>query len=186
MLRRKYLAGNLKRENERTIARYLENLLSHVRVPQRRISQQNDSGKDDVTKENATVSESSNKEALDKEVKQSNKLRVAEDSVAIKLTPFDRPGPSKSPQNINKTTKISAQNKQKSKQNKSTQMRQNLSTQRLQGDEDIDDDTSMVDDLERRQKYILVGWDNFRSKMMVILLVLLVLWAIIYFPLIGT
>ncbi|KOC70613.1 hypothetical protein WH47_03629 [Habropoda laboriosa] len=186
MLRRKYLAGNLKRENERTIARYLSSLLSHVRDPRSRSFNQNDSRSDDVTKESATVSESSNKEAVDKEIKQSNKLPAGEASVAIKLTPFDRPGPSRSPQYIPKTIKKSDQNKPKTNQHKCTQMRQNLSTQRLQGDEDIDDDSSLVDDLERRHKYILVGWDNFRSKVMVILLVLLVLWAIIYFPLIGT
>ncbi|CAL7943121.1 unnamed protein product [Xylocopa violacea] len=65
-------------------------------------------------------------------------------------------------------------------------MQHNLSTLRLRENEDIDDDSSIVEDDERRQKYILVGWDNFRSKLMIVLLVLLILWAVIYFPLIGT
>lgn len=40
-----HLASNLKREKERTIARYLESFLSHIRDPQGGTSQQNDPGK---------------------------------------------------------------------------------------------------------------------------------------------
>lgn len=40
-----HLASNLKREKERTIARYFESFLSHIRDPQGGTSQQNDPGK---------------------------------------------------------------------------------------------------------------------------------------------
>ena len=39
------------------------------------------------------------------------------------------------------------------------------------------------DELQMRSKYILVGWDSFRSKMMLTLVILLFVWATIYFPL---
>ncbi|XP_073967794.1 uncharacterized protein [Bombus fervidus] len=182
-----HLASNLKREKERTIARYLESFLSHIRDPQGGTSQQNDPGKEsDVTKENATVSESSKKETTSVQNQQSNKLRGIENTVAIRLTAFDHPGSSKSPQFNKIPISKPGPSKVKSTQNKATQMRQNLSTQRLQENEDIDDDDSSLDieNVGRPQKYVLVGWDTFRSKLMITLLVLLVLWAVIYFPLI--
>lgn len=65
-------------------------------------------------------------------------------------------------------------------------MRQNLSSQRLEVNDDTDEDSSQEEEIEMRQKYILIGWDNFRCKLMIVLLVLFFLWAVIYFPLIGT
>ncbi|CAD1471505.1 unnamed protein product [Heterotrigona itama] len=179
-----HLASNLKRENERTIARHLESFLSRIRDLQGGTSRQNDPGKEsDEAKENATtVSEPTKKKATGAKVNHSNKLRGDE----IRLSALDRPGSSKSPQfnKIPATTK-SGPSKVKSTQSKATQMRQNSSSQRLQGNEDIDDDysSSGVEDAGRSKKYVLVGWDNFRSKLMIILLVLFVLWAVIYFPL---
>ncbi|XP_017767329.1 PREDICTED: uncharacterized protein LOC108555950 [Eufriesea mexicana] len=183
-----FLAGNLKQEKEKTFPRYLESFLSHIRNFRGGVSRQNDSGEEnDTTKENAAVNESTRKEATETKIKQSNKLRGTENIVAIRLTPFDYPETSKSPGTNKKSISKTGQSKAKSTQNKAVQMSQNSSTQRLQEDEDINDDSSLdIEDVERAQKYILVGWDNFRSKLMVVLLVLLVLWAVIYFPLIGT
>lgn len=157
----------------------MESFLSHIRDPQGGTSRQNDPGKEsDATKENATVSEPTKKKATGAKV---NKLRGEE----IRLTAFDRPGSSKSPQFNKIPASKSGPSKVKNTQNKATQMRHNLSTQRLQGNEDINDDSSSLDaeNVGRSQKYVLVGWDKFRSKLMIILLVLFILWAVIYFPL---
>ncbi|KAG7199328.1 hypothetical protein KM043_018176 [Ampulex compressa] len=71
-------------------------------------------------------------------------------------------------------------------QDKAVQMWKNPSAERLRNDNDADDDSSVAEDFQRRSRYILVGWDSFRSKTMLLLLVLLLLWASIYFPLIES
>ena len=86
------------------------------------------------------MSESSKKETTSVQNQQLNKLRGIENTVAIRLTAFDHPGSSKSPQFNKKPISKPGPSKVKSTQNKATQMRQNLSTQRLQENEDIDDD----------------------------------------------
>lgn len=180
-----YLAGNLKREKERTIARYLDSFFSQIRDSQAGSSSQDDPGKEsDAAKENTAVKESSKKEATGIKIAQSNKLRNVDNTV-IKLTTFDYPGTSKSHQPGKKPSTKPGHSKVKSTQSKATQMRENLSTQRLQANEEIDDDSSLdAEDTQARPKYILVGWDKFRSKLMLILLILFVLWAVIYFPII--
>ncbi|XP_020712515.2 uncharacterized protein LOC105693853 isoform X1 [Athalia rosae] len=57
------------------------------------------------------------------------------------------------------------------------------SEQRLATD---DTDTSSMSSVEhqRRSRQLLVGWDTFRSRTMLLLIVLLFVWAVIYFPLI--
>lgn len=68
---------------------------------------------------------------------------------------------------------------------KEIQMRQNPSAERLANDES-DDLSYELGISERRPRQFLVGWDSFRSKTMLVLLLLFVLWAVIYFPLILT
>lgn len=161
------------------------------------------SAESDAAKENATVSEPTKKKKATGATKVDT-LRGEE----IRLTALDHPGSSKSPQFNKIPGSKFGRSKVKNTQNKATQMRHNLSTQRLQGNEDIDDDVRKLafdrsscvslfsrislrfqspsldaDDVGRSQKYVLVGWDNFRSKLMIILLVLFILWAVIYFPL---
>lgn len=94
----------------------------------------------DAAKENAAVNESTRKEATDTKIRQSSKSRGRENIVAIKLTSFDRPETSGSPGTNKKSVSKVDQGKAKSSQDKAVQMRQNSSTQRLQGDEDNDDD----------------------------------------------
>ncbi|XP_003706989.1 uncharacterized protein LOC100875130 isoform X2 [Megachile rotundata] len=184
MLRRKHrTTANLKQDEDRNISRYLDSFLSQIRHPVNRIIRRNDIRNDEVTKEEST-SGSSNKETTRPEkIETQKKLRTIDNAVTIGLTNLDKPGPSRI--QSNKTPQTS-QKKSKTTREKTTQMYQNLSTQRLKGSEDIDEDSSLLEDEQPRPKYILVGWDSFRSKLMLLLLILLILWAVIYFPLIGT
>ena len=101
------------------------------------------SAESDAAKGNATtVSEPTKKKATSAKVTQSNKLRGEE----IRLTTFDHPGSSKSPQFNKIPASKSGPSKVKNTQSKATQMRHNLSSQRLQGNEDIDDDVRNLRD----------------------------------------
>ncbi|XP_053979376.1 uncharacterized protein LOC128876761 isoform X2 [Hylaeus volcanicus] len=210
MLRRKYRLGNLKQEKEKKIARYLQSFLSQVRDPERRVSvsERKEPGKeDDVKTQNTGTSGSTSKEITDS--KDNTSKETDKKIVTIGLATFDTPGTSKT-----QSSKISFKSDQSHSKNihdKSTQMRHNFSTQRLNVHEEGDDvinatmtifqmkyyssffvikpvtfQSSLADEPERGPKYMLVGWDNSRSKLMVILLILLLLWAAIYFPLIGS
>ncbi|XP_054014441.1 uncharacterized protein LOC128895675 isoform X3 [Hylaeus anthracinus] len=210
MLRRKYRLGNLKQEKEKKIARYLQSFLSQVRDPERRVSvsERKEPGKeDDVKTQNTGTSGSTSKEITDS--KDNTSKETDKKIVTIGLATFNTPGTSKT-----QSSKISFKSDQSHSKNihdKSTQMRHNFSTQRLNVHEEGDDvinatmailqmkyyssffvikpvtfQSSLADEPERGPKYMLVGWDNSRSKLMVILLILLLLWAAIYFPLIGS
>ncbi|KZC07433.1 hypothetical protein WN55_09425, partial [Dufourea novaeangliae] len=91
-------------------------------------------GGDNAATENATISESTRKEAI--EDKKENALTADNRSVAIGLSTFDNPGPSR----VQPSKKNAIRGNTKTTQEKSTQMRQNSSSQRLQGNEDVDDD----------------------------------------------
>nr|XP_034185877.1 uncharacterized protein LOC117606935 [Osmia lignaria]XP_034185878.1 uncharacterized protein LOC117606935 [Osmia lignaria]XP_034185879.1 uncharacterized protein LOC117606935 [Osmia lignaria] len=184
MLRRKHrTTANLKLERDRKFSRYLDSFLSQIRNPISRITQRNESGKDEVTEEE-TTSGSSNKETIQTGRTETQRKLKTDNSVTIGLTNLENPGPSRVQPNRTPRTNANA-SKVKSTREKTTQMYQHSSTQRLHGNEDNDDDASLLEDAIRRPKYILVGWDSSRSKLMLFLLVLLILWAIIYFPLIG-
>ncbi|XP_053979375.1 uncharacterized protein LOC128876761 isoform X1 [Hylaeus volcanicus] len=136
---------------------------------------------DDVKTQNTGTSGSTSKEITDS--KDNTSKETDKKIVTIGLATFDTPGTSKT-----QSSKISFKSDQSHSKNihdKSTQMRHNFSTQRLNVHEE-GDDSSLADEPERGPKYMLVGWDNSRSKLMVILLILLLLWAAIYFPLIGS
>ncbi|XP_076639246.1 uncharacterized protein LOC143351531 [Colletes latitarsis] len=181
MHRRKHRPGNLKQEKEKKIARYLQSFLSQVRDPERRISGGKDPGRsDDATTEDARISGATSKVATDSKIKsQGPDKRI----VAIGLATFDTPGTSKTETNEKSFEPVRVNSKDI--QEKSTQMRQNLSTQRLNENEE-NDDYSLADEPQNRPKYMLIGWDNSRSKLMVVLVVLFILWAAIYFPSIGS
>lgn len=63
-------------------------------------------------------------------------LAAKSTSVAIRLSALDVPGPSR----VESSKKKSDPGIRKSMQDKSTQMWKNLSTQKLQADEEVDDD----------------------------------------------
>nr|XP_031847864.1 uncharacterized protein LOC116433664 [Nomia melanderi] len=174
MFRRKHRSGNLKQEREK-ITQYLQSFLSRVRDPE-----YGDPGKgDDAAAEDATLSGSTSRRITEDA---RNKVLAAEStSAAIRLSALDVPGPSR----VEPSKKKSDPVMRKSTQDKSTQMWKNLSTQKLQADEQDDDDSDQQE-YPQRPKYILVGWDRFRSKLMVLLIVLFLLWVAIYFPLIGS
>ncbi|XP_054014438.1 uncharacterized protein LOC128895675 isoform X1 [Hylaeus anthracinus] len=162
---------------------------------------------DDVKTQNTGTSGSTSKEITDS--KDNTSKETDKKIVTIGLATFNTPGTSKT-----QSSKISFKSDQSHSKNihdKSTQMRHNFSTQRLNVHEEGDDvinatmailqmkyyssffvikpvtfQSSLADEPERGPKYMLVGWDNSRSKLMVILLILLLLWAAIYFPLIGS
>ena len=91
------------------------------------------SAESDAAKDNATVSEPTKKKAIEAKV---DKLRGEE----IRLTALDHPGSSRSPPFNKIPASKSGPSKVKNTQSKATQMRHNSSTQRLEGNEDIDDD----------------------------------------------
>ncbi|KAM0728275.1 hypothetical protein ACS0PU_005744 [Formica fusca] len=74
-------------------------------------------------------------------------------------------------------------------------MQQHPSAQRLRNDED-DDDEQEEEELpgdnfsatERRAqpRVMLIGWDSFRSRLMLFLIACLLIWACIFFPLLAT
>ncbi|XP_076281466.1 uncharacterized protein LOC143209559 [Lasioglossum baleicum] len=180
MLRRKHRVSNLKQEREK-IARYLQSFLSRVRDPERR-----EPGKgDDAATESVAISGPTRKGAV--EDAKSKALAKASATVAIGLAAFDAPGPSRIQSSKNKSNRSS----RNTTRDKSTQMRKNLSTQSLRANEQVYDDDDNDDDSDprnehQRPKYILIGWDSFRSKLMLLLMVLFLLWIAIYFPLIGS
>lgn len=162
----------------------MENLLSQVRLPGRGISEQKDSTKEkDLSRKNEEVTESAGKPTETKFTVPKRSQGTDNKSVVIGLSTFDKPGTSGT--QATKNARKSGKDKSTTVQHESTQMRESLSAVRLHGHEDIDDGSSLAEE-ERRPKYVLVGWDNFRSRMMLLLLILFVLWAAIYFPLIGT
>lgn len=137
MLRRKHrTTANLKQERDRKFSRYLDSFLSQIRHPISRITQGNESGKDEVTQEE-TTSGSSNKEITQTE--RTETQRKTDNAVTIGLTNLENPGPSRVHHHHHRTPHA---NRAKSTREKTTQMYQHSSTQRLHGNEDIDDDVS--------------------------------------------
>nr|XP_046468591.1 uncharacterized protein LOC124212521 isoform X1 [Neodiprion pinetum]XP_046468593.1 uncharacterized protein LOC124212521 isoform X1 [Neodiprion pinetum] len=67
----------------------------------------------------------------------------------------------------------------------SVQMHPISSSEHLAAD-GMDASSSSSVETQRRSRQLLVGWDTFRSRTMLLLIVLLVVWAIVYFPLILT
>ena len=174
-------SSNLTQERGKKIARHLESSLPQARDPG--TSRQKDPRKGgDVATKDASIAASTSK-GTGTRLKKSTKSRVTDNrSVAVGLSAVDRPGTSRS------QPREPFEGSSKKTEEKSIEMRGNLSAERLHGNEDIDDiddDYSLAEE-ERRSKFVLVGWDRFRSKMMMVLLVLFILWAAIYFPLIGS
>ncbi|XP_076684845.1 uncharacterized protein LOC143377477 [Andrena cerasifolii] len=177
-------SSNLTQERGKKIARHLESSLPRARDPG--TSQQKDPSKgSDVATKDASIAASTSK-GTGTRLKKSTKSRVTDNrSVAVGLSAVDRPGTSRSQP---REPLGPEQGSSKATEDKSIEMRGNLSAERLHGNEDIDDiddDYSLAEE-ERRSKFVLVGWDRFRSKLMMVLLVLFILWAAIYFPLIGS
>lgn len=160
-----------------------------------------------MSRKNEEVTESAGKPTETKFTVPKRSQGTDNKSVVIGLSTFDKPGTSGT--QATKNARKSGKDKSTTVQHESTQMRESLSAVRLHGHEDIDDGVtdcydnrslgrwknysamsivfqSSLAEEERRPKYVLVGWDNFRSRMMLLLLILFVLWAAIYFPLIGT
>nr|XP_033331482.1 uncharacterized protein LOC117223350 isoform X1 [Megalopta genalis] len=183
MLRRKHRVGNLKQEREK-IARYLQSFFSQVRGPDPDPERRDPGKGDDAASKDATISDNqeAGKDAKDK------LLAKADTSVVIGLVALEKPGPSRDRSLDPK--KNSDRGSRKTTRDKSTEMRKNLSTQSLRRNEEVDD-AGNDGEFHRRDepqmpKYILVGWDPFRSKMMLLLMILFLLWISIYFPLIGS
>ncbi|XP_024947136.1 uncharacterized protein LOC107274092 isoform X2 [Cephus cinctus] len=70
--------------------------------------------------------------------------------------------------------------------NKDILMQKFSSLEKLANDEDDNLSSAPEETQNERPRRILVGWDSFRTKTMILLLILFLLWAAIYFPLIST
>ncbi|XP_046736352.1 uncharacterized protein LOC124405479 [Diprion similis] len=105
----------------------------------------------------------------------------------------DEPGPSKRAgstllqEEVEQATTRSTKRRESSveKRGASVQMHPISSSEHLAAD-GMDASSSSSVETQRRSRQLLVGWDTFRSRTMLLLIVLLVVWAIVYFPIILT